>query len=111
STRSSSSVSGSVTVTVLFSLTGAVPTNGQWLSRAPGAEPHPSALAVASVDREAGEDVEAFRAGGRVVEAVADGHHALDVAGAADDVMSLLAGSRPTGQGDHTVGNGHVEPP
>lgn len=61
---------------------------------------HLVVIEVQSVDREAGEDVEAVRAGRRVFEAVADGHDSLDVAGAADDAVSLRAGSGPAGRGD-----------
>src|SRR3984885_11476442 len=92
--------------------------DGRWVNDTCGsaASSHPAPersrakVATVLVDREAGGHVEVIRAGGRVGEAVADGYDALNVAGAADNIVSLRAGSRPASQCDHAVGHHHVEP-
>ena len=45
----------------------------------------------------------------RVVEAVADGDHALDVPGPEHDLVSLLAGLRSADQGGHALSHRDVE--
>src|SRR5690349_7629364 len=64
-----------------------------------------------SVHREVGHHVvpAAGALGGRVVEAVADRHHALDVPDAPDDVVAGLVGLRTAGQRHDAVLHGHLE--
>src|SRR5215472_16078056 len=66
-----------------------------------------------SVHREVGQDVVpvAGRRGRRVGEAVADGHHALDVPEPAHDLVAALVGLGYAGQGHDAVLHGDVEGP